>query len=279
MHVCFTSDLHGDRELYDQLAELLRRQRPDLLVLGGDLLRDVDPSRPAGPQVAAINEGFAAEVDTWLGELPDLKIACVLGNHELVPNRDGFRELHDAGKVTLLDHERDWSFAGYHWLGYGCAPPSPHWAKDFERLDRAGDATPEFAGVVWDAAAGDLREVDLALHFQERTPISDDLAAAPAVPAPFILVAHAPPRETHLDRLPQVPYPIGSRGVRDFIETRQPMLSLHGHVHESPNVSGQVVDRIGDTLCVNPGQSHNHLHAVLFDLDRPGATLRHTVLS
>jgi Icc-related predicted phosphoesterase len=44
---------------------------------------------------------------------------------------------------------------------------------------------------------------------------------------------------------------VGSIAVRDFIEQRQPLLGLHGHVHESK--AGQ---RIGSTLCLNPGSEY-----------------------
>jgi len=43
----------------------------------------------------------------------------------------------------------------------------------------------------------------------------------------------------------------GSRSVRTAIEKTQPLLSLHGHIHESP---GAV--RIGKTLCINPGSEY-----------------------
>ncbi len=75
-----------------------------------------------------------------------------------------------------------------------------------------------------------------------------------------------------------MPYPIGSRAVRQFIEQRRPLVTLHGHIHESPIVTGSYADRVGDSLCINPGQSHTRLHAVLFDTARPAETLRHTVL-
>ena len=65
--------------------------------------------------------------------------------------------------------------------------------------------------------------------------------------------------------------------MRVFIEEHQPPLTLHGHIHESPNVSGSYTDRIGRTLCVNPGQSVECLHAVLFDTNNLWATMCHTV--
>jgi Icc-related predicted phosphoesterase len=43
----------------------------------------------------------------------------------------------------------------------------------------------------------------------------------------------------------------GSQSVRKAIETHQPMLSLHGHIHES-----QAVIRMGRTTCINPGSEY-----------------------
>jgi Icc-related predicted phosphoesterase len=45
--------------------------------------------------------------------------------------------------------------------------------------------------------------------------------------------------------------PVGSTAVREFIERHQPLLSLHGHIHES---RGAV--RIGRTLAINPGSTY-----------------------
>jgi Icc-related predicted phosphoesterase len=46
--------------------------------------------------------------------------------------------------------------------------------------------------------------------------------------------------------------PVGSTAVRELIERYQPLLALHGHVHESPGAT-----RIGRTLCVNPGSAYH----------------------
>jgi Icc-related predicted phosphoesterase len=46
--------------------------------------------------------------------------------------------------------------------------------------------------------------------------------------------------------------PVGSTAVREAIEAFQPLLALHGHVHESAGAT-----RIGRTLCVNPGSDYH----------------------
>jgi Icc-related predicted phosphoesterase len=43
----------------------------------------------------------------------------------------------------------------------------------------------------------------------------------------------------------------GSKSVRKAIETCQPMLGLHGHIHESSGVI-----KIGRTTCINPGSEY-----------------------
>jgi Icc-related predicted phosphoesterase len=46
--------------------------------------------------------------------------------------------------------------------------------------------------------------------------------------------------------------PVGSTAVRAAIERYQPLLGLHGHIHESKGRT-----RIGRTVCINPGSSYN----------------------
>ena len=63
----------------------------------------------------------------------------------------------------------------------------------------------------------------------------------------FILVSHTPPVQTKADRLVNGSH-VGSMAVRTFIEEKQPLLCMTGHIHES---RGQ--DYIGRTLVLNPG--------------------------
>ncbi len=75
---------------------------------------------------------------------------------------------------------------------------------------------------------------------------------------------HVPPIETSLDRCTKLdtsvdpPRPImgeetsgGSTAVRKAIETYQPLVSLHGHIHESRGT-----EKIGRTTCFNPGSEY-----------------------
>jgi Icc-related predicted phosphoesterase len=81
-----------------------------------------------------------------------------------------------------------------------------------------------------------------------------------------VFCLHAPPFESKIDEAPllnpDLSYagfsggeptrgPVGSKAVRNAIEKYQPILGLHGHIHESP---GSV--KIGRTYCLNPGSEY-----------------------
>lgn len=66
-------------------------------------------------------------------------------------------------------------------------------------------------------------------------------------PPLHVLLTHTPPAMTDLDRIYSGEH-VGSRRLREFVETYGPPLHVCGHVHE-----GRGVARIGRTVAVNPG--------------------------
>jgi Icc-related predicted phosphoesterase len=89
---------------------------------------------------------------------------------------------------------------------------------------------------------------------------------------------HSPPFGTRLDLI-QGGESAGSRSIKNFIDKNQPLLTLHGHIHESPEISHTYYDRIGNTLSINPGQFiSKKIHAVTFELENIEETLEHTCL-
>jgi Icc-related predicted phosphoesterase len=87
---------------------------------------------------------------------------------------------------------------------------------------------------------------------------------------------HVPPYGTGLDTAPEleggarlkrggaITGPVGSTAVRDAILRYQPLLSLHGHIHESRGTQ-----KLGRTISINPGSSYSDwsLQGVVVDLD------------
>jgi len=276
MRICYSSDFHGRQTLYDQLQALLRAEQPELVILGGDMFPDGEGPDPAGAQVAFVHRELLPRVAAWSQDVPGLATACLMGNHDWLSTERALRAAPDSG-LTVLDLRQPWVHNGVGFVGCPYSPPTPHWVKDYERLDAEGDEMPDFGIDSWATQTGGPCEVDAGEHFHSKPPLAAELAAA-AIPAdPWVLVAHAPPYDCKLDRLPNIDYPVGSTAVRRFIASERPLCALHGHVHEAPVVSGSYFDEVAGVLCINPGQSHERLQAVLFDTERPRETLRHTV--
>ncbi|MFO0840321.1 MAG: metallophosphoesterase [Phycisphaerae bacterium] len=276
MRICFTSDLHGRVALYDHLERLVSAEKPDLLILGGDLFPDGSGVDPAASQAAYIEDVFAARLRAWRSAAPQMTIACISGNHDWRYSKRVLSRLNESGLMVLLG-DSAWSAGGLQFFGYSRTPPTPHWVKDFEGLDLPGDPLPQTGGSIWDEGAGRIREVSAEEHFKRPEAIAVDLQLYPRAAAPWVFVCHAPPYASKLDRLPHIEAPIGSRAVRKFIESRAPLLSLHGHFHESPSVTGAFHDWVGKTLSINPGQTDERLCAVLLDSTRLAESMRHTV--
>lgn len=101
-------------------------------------------------------------------------------------------------------------------------------------------------------------------------------------PAQAVFNLHVPPYDTNLDIAPELDdnltpklslgggfkmVPVGSKAVRKAIEKYQPLLSLHGHIHESRSAQ-----KIGKTMCINPGSEYGEgiLRGVVLELSRKG---------
>ena len=121
----------------------------------------------------------------------------------------------------------------------------------------------------WRTIAGDLAELAG----------DDDLARA-------VFLFHSPPYQTRLDlaalagrTFDHAPLDehVGSIAIRRFLEARQPLLSLHGHIHESARLTGSWQDTLGRTLCLSAAHDGPELALVRIDLDRPELETRELV--
>jgi Icc-related predicted phosphoesterase len=101
-----------------------------------------------------------------------------------------------------------------------------------------------------------------------------------------ILLLHSPPYDTALDRaaldgrmVDHTPLDVhvGSIAIRRFIEAQQPLVTLHGHIHESARLTGSWSQRIGRTLCLSAAHDGPELALVRFDADDPAGALRQLV--
>ncbi len=129
----------------------------------------------------------------------------------------------------------------------------------------------------------EMPEEELQRHIEGLVSQLDD-------PGRSVFNLHVPPIRTAIDTAPVIDEnlspiiqggsmlmgPAGSEAVRALIEKYQPLIALHGHIHESRGTA-----KIGKTVCINPGSAYGEgvLHGALFELDKRKGLKRYQLTS
>ena len=224
-------------------------------------------------QIEFINTYLIARIKKFKKENPAKEIFYIPGNHDW--DTATLNLENNLCEATNL-HGRILNFSGYDFIGYGCVIDSHFWVKDLVRRDIPEDngypgrfsclSTPEGMKLYKDNSYLDLNPS-----------IEEELSAIKIKnPAKTVCVFHSPPYDTRIDTLHDGK-PIGSRAIRDYIDKYQPLLSLHGHIHEAPYMTGIYHTKIGRTLSINPGHFKDDLHAVTIDLSGKEPEIKHTL--
>ena len=218
-----------------------------------------------------------AEVDEFIKRTSDQGFyPAVMSENEYRRLRDDEHMRHELFKKLVLDRVREWcSFAEQKLEGKGIplitAPGNDDFVEidevlrqssfvDFHEMEVTTLRGYEFLHcggsnhTPWDTER-EYSEEEYEARFAQLLPQVQDMSRC-------IFNVHVPPFGTALDQCPklddklQVVYEMGnpvqmhagSSTVLKIIEKHQPLLGLHGHIHEG---RGNV--KIGKTVCVNPG--------------------------
>ncbi len=283
MRLAFTADLHGNLNAYQNLFALAQEAQAEAVIVGGDLLpHTIKIAEAVQMQQQFIREELQPLLTAFRAAQPETAIYLLAGNDDWAAAVTLLKGLEATGLAHPL-HERVFKLAPDLWLaGYGCVPLTPFSIKDYERLDddlihKQGLPTYSFA-MAYVSSSGEPRKTSLAAIMRKPT-ISNDLAllARSSLAARTIYVTHTPPYQTVLDMTHRREKHLGSRALRSFITQHQPLLTLHGHIHESPQISGQYATQIGATWAVNPGHDDRRFSAITLDTDDLPNSLWHTI--
>jgi Icc-related predicted phosphoesterase len=280
MRVVYTADLHGELEFYRAAGSSAVARQADALILGGDLCPGT-PSASAvhlpGSQPEFLRNQLAPLLRACRRAHSALRVFAIPGNDDCQTILPVLDELSSQGLIENL-HQRVATLGNFSLVGLAFVPPTPFSIKDFERHDLPGDTLrqPQLARCVLGTARGFKPIEDFESYLQTLPTLQDELERLPPTdPGRTVAVIHGPPYQTRCDVLFDGRH-IGSQAVRRWIEQRQPLLTLHGHIHESPKSSGAFWDRIGATTVVNPGSEHTRPHLVFIDLQNP-RELEHSI--
>ena len=285
MKIFFTSDLHGEEALYQQIPDAAKKSGAEILILGGDLLPSLRSTRRYEEMIPEQRSFVRTFLLPFLRESLQTRFRRIL----LIPGNwdPAYPEIFAAPLEGLVDlDQKDFRFEGYEFNGYPFVPPTPFRPKDYEKMDDPETPWPPQKNPSYIRSTQipyTLNPIDPIPYLRGKGTIEKDLERFPAGGdvGKAVYVMHSPPFGTNLDVIAGG-HSVGSRSIRKFIETFQPLLALHGHIHEAPRLSGKYLDRIGRTLCLNPGQWQSGeggspcLQGVMFDLKDPERTLSHT---
>lgn len=288
LRVYYASDIHGSESLWRKFLAAARVYEAPVIIMGGDVtgkavipvvhtadgyelelfgrherladeqaLDDAEqrvrangmyPHRMSPEEVARVSslseqqrEAWFAQVmletfDRWLAlaqeRLADGVRCFLMPGNDDPPGVDG--AIERAARVEACD-DRIVEFDGYTMisLGYSNRTPfdSPRELEEdalYERVARLAEQVPDHSRSIFNLHVPPYDStLDTAAELDEHL---------------TVVMAGSEPKLI----------PVGSTAVRELIERFQPLLSLHGHVHESAAAA-----RIGRTLCINPGSDYH----------------------
>ena len=152
----FTSDLHGQGALYEQLVALVAAHRPAALVLGGDLAPHAAGAEGVRRQRLFL-EGFFVEFARRVREAaPGVELLVLLGNDDWAANLDVLEALD--GTLWRLLHDRVVEVGGVRVAGLAWVPITPFGHQGLGALGRRRPESPARLDG-WVSRAGGLEPV------------------------------------------------------------------------------------------------------------------------
>ncbi|MFA8435538.1 MAG: metallophosphoesterase [Marinifilaceae bacterium] len=267
MKLIYTSDLHGDQYLYDELKMIItREENTNALLLGGDLFAH---TRKVSDQLRF--------VDSYLSKFVrdiNLDILFIPGNNDWPATITQMEQL--GSRFILLQLQpRTYPYRNIKISGYAMVPPTPFRRKDYEARDLELDVVQPQEDAYISSLNGSISPI-VKDYFIHKNSMEKDLEKMD--PLSKIWICHSPPHGGKLD-LGWGHHHLGSVALYNRIRVLQPKLCLHGHIHEAPLLSGSWIEKIGQSYCINPGRNNQQLHAVIIKLDEEQQlqSLRHTV--
>jgi Icc-related predicted phosphoesterase len=288
VRIFFATDIHGSEACWRKFLRCADFYGAEVLVLGGDMTgKGLVPILDHGGGRHSVDEG-GRRVD-FAGE-DDLR-ACLAGIRErglypwlTTPDELASVSAEEGGvdavfETAIRDTVERWVALAEERLPSGVRcfvcpgnddiPQIDPILQGSTRLEVAEGRVLPLADGYSLASTGWSNETPWDTHREEP---EEDLGrritavigqANGAAPKDLIFNFHCPPHGTALDEAPRLDADlrmvdggrsmahVGSTAVRAAIETVQPTVSLHGHIHES---RGAIF--IGRTLSVNPGSSY-----------------------
>ena len=311
MKIFFATDIHGSEICWRKFLNSAAFYKADLVILGGDVtgkamvpivnhggywqvtvrgqthrletrqeLEDMitrirnsgfypamvepDELRNLSQEDGAVDRRFTTEMisslDRWLdmadGKLRGGQIPCILNG-----GNDDIWEIDDVieqSPCVSFGEGKSLDLDGFQLVSMGWTNPTP-W-------DTFREAPEDVLTGKIDAVASKVPDMGRAIFNFHAPPYGTGLDEAPALDDTM--------RPIHGGAVMK---PVGSKAVRESILKYEPVLSVHGHIHESRGTA-----KLGRTLSMNPGSSYTDgvLQGAVLDLnEKKGKVTRYILVN
>jgi Icc-related predicted phosphoesterase len=266
MKLLYSTDLHGSKWKYETILKLAKSLNLDLVINGGDMF-------PLS-NLLAQDKFIIQYLDEHFAKYHEAKIhyLCYPGNDDL--------QIFDNLLLTICENydyvnsipQRKVQIDGYEFIGFNYVLDYPFILKDRCRIDNTSFEFPRQLGTAVISTFDHLEPIQDWFSFALSLPSIEVELDALVKPHNFnntIYIIHQPPANLGLDVCSDG-RKVGSQSIFKFIEKYQPQITLHGHIHESPEISMKWIATLGKTLSVQPGQYPSHrkkLIYVIMDLE------------
>ena len=152
--------------------------------------------------------------------------------------------------------QRKFEVRGYEFIGMNLVVDYPFRLKDRCMMDTDDYTFQEQFGTGLLSTPDGWQEIDDWFTYAKKLPTIEeelDRLVRPKDMAKSVYVLHMPPYGLGLDKCSHGEE-VGSKAIYNFLNKYQPKLSLHGHIHESPEVTGRWCAKLGRTICIQPVQ-------------------------
>lgn len=245
----FTTDIHGDLSRIDSVLDAGKAMEDPPIILGGDLYR-AGKKNDMDSQIRLLKEEIEPRVKGYGGE-----VYTIFGNNDWKAVSD---RLEDHAPSLISLQGRDSTLEdGTRLKGLSFVPPSPFLIKDWEKMEKYGDneGRGRLQGLC--SKGSGLEECSI----EGKGTMWDEIMKLGGLRG-TILVSHGPPFGTCADVSRFGPH-LGSLDLTRAVLKDPPLAILCGHIHESPELSGRSVCKLGETFVANPGSRYGALSFIV----------------
>lgn len=279
MRLMVLADPHQTDTKWDLLVKDVQKHEPDVVAVAGDLL-------PKSNGILG-QLSFKPELRRYAGLIKEAgaELVFILGNDD---NRLFIEEMEKGDREGLWHYvaDRVKKVKGYDFCGCPWIRDYPFGHKYWVAAESPDDVYICPFQISSPVVINDNNELENIHDFKEylvnKPSIKESLekmAEQVDDMSSSIWLIHCPPVKLEFDLCGSGDR-VGSPAIYDFLAEKQPLLSVHGHIHEAPEVNGQIwAAKIGETVCVQAGQPDEGIHYVMVELTDEGEVkgLNHSV--